>query len=185
MSRLRTSPPSSEYRVKPPPCSRTTGGCTAASPRQHLRMRHRVRMPMPFSFPAFRHDPRSMPRCLGKRRPPGRAGHWRAPSATFPVSPLKFRTSGSPGSGFKHQAPPQEFGYGPSATSATLEADPAMPVAASRVCAALRLDSATPCSGWQSSVGTGLRVPARPAAFAARARRPSLRTGRAVPPFTA
>ena len=31
----------------------------------------------------------------------------------------------------------------PSATSATLKADPAMPVATSRVCAALRLDSTT------------------------------------------
>ncbi len=30
----------------------------------------------------------------------------RAPKATFPASPLKFRTSGFPGSGFKRQAPP-------------------------------------------------------------------------------
>ena len=67
----------------------------------------------------------------------------RAPKATFPASPLKFRTSGFPGSGFKRQAPPQEFGAVPSATSATLKADPAMPVATSRVCAALRLDSTT------------------------------------------
>ncbi len=67
----------------------------------------------------------------------------RAPQVTFPAPPLKFRTSGFPGYGFKHQAPQLEFGTVPSATSATLKADPAMPVAPSRVCAALRLDSTT------------------------------------------
>ncbi len=71
----------------------------------------------------------------------------RAPKATFPASPLKFRTSGFPGSGFKRQAPPQEFGAVPSATSATLKADPAMPVATSRVCAALSARQHHPSSG--------------------------------------
>ena len=67
---------------------------------------------------------------------------------TFPAPSLKFRTSGFPGSGFKHQAPPQEIGAASSATCATLKADPAMPVAISRVCAALRLGSATLQVGW-------------------------------------
>ena len=67
----------------------------------------------------------------------------RAPQVTFPAPSLKFRTSGFPGYGFKHQAPQKEIGTAPSATSATLKADPAMPVAISRVYTALRLDSTT------------------------------------------
>ncbi len=78
----------------------------------------------------------------------GRVGHWRAPQVTFPAPPLKFRTSGFPGYGFKHQAPRREIGTVPSATTATLKADPAIPVAISRVYTVLRLDSTILQSGW-------------------------------------
>ncbi len=78
---------------------------------------------------------------------------------TFPAPPLKFRTSGFPGSGFKHQAPQKEIGTAPSATFATLKADPAIPVAISRVYTVLRLDSTILQSGWysRSAPGSGSR----------------------------
>ncbi len=47
----------------------------------------------------------------------GRVGHWRAhPQDHVSSGPLKFRTSGCPGYGFKHQAP-RKFGAEPSAAS--------------------------------------------------------------------
>ena len=108
----------------------------------------------------------------------------RAPKATFPASPLKFRTSGFPGSGFKRQAPPQEFDAVPSATSATLKADPAMPVASSRVCAALRLDSTTRHPG--DIIGRHRALcPGMTCRLRHLSQRPSLRTGYVVPPITA